>query len=168
MSEVVLDELKSHAGIEQMSGDRMAEPVAGVAAVNACQVAVPDEERLDLTLAKRPASPAEEGRFRGPLSVREVPPQETGGGREERLLGPGTTLEPLDDDAAALEVHVLTAEQRHLSHSQSVVVDQREERAVAAILDRGEESSEFELRQIAWEALRGPEDSGQRRYEVRK
>jgi hypothetical protein len=48
------------------------------------------------------------------------------------------------------------------------VVDQREERPITKIIDRAEEGADFELGEVARQALIGPEDSGQRRDEVRK
>jgi hypothetical protein len=48
------------------------------------------------------------------------------------------------------------------------VVDQREQCPIAEIVDRAEEGADFKLREVARQALGGPEDSGQRRDEVRK
>jgi hypothetical protein len=48
------------------------------------------------------------------------------------------------------------------------VVDEGKERSVAEILDRAKEGAQFELREVARKTLGWPEESRQRRDEVRK
>ena len=167
MSQVVLDELEGDAGIEQVRGDRVAEPVAGVAAIEAGQVAVADEQRLDLALPERAVPSVEQGLLGGTLPCSEVAAEQPGRGREERLLGPRPALQALDDYPAPREIHVLAVEKGHLPHAECVVVDQREEGAVAEVLDRREKCPDLELGEVAGQALRWPKDPGQRRDEVR-
>ena len=94
--------------------------------------------------------------------------QQSRGGGEEWLLGPGPTLQTLHDDARTFEINVAPRQERDFSHPESVVIDQREERAVAETPNRGEECSDFELCEVAGQPLTGPEDAGQRWDEVRK
>ena len=48
------------------------------------------------------------------------------------------------------------------------MVDEGKERSITEILDRAKEGAEFELREIARKTLSWPEESRQRREEVRK
>jgi hypothetical protein len=142
--------------------------VAGVSTVEAGHVAVADEQRLDLALAEWAVTAAEEG-ILGPLATAcEIAAEEGRRAGEQRLLGPGPALEALDNDPATLEVDVATREQRDLSYPKTVVVDQREECAIAKAPNRGEERSQLELCEIAGQALGRPDDAWQRRDEVRK
>jgi hypothetical protein len=58
--------------------------------------------------------------------------------------------------------------ERHLPDPKPVVVDQREQRPIAQVSDRGEERPDFELGQVTGQALIGSENPGQRREKVRE
>ena len=168
MAQVVLNELQGYADIEQMGGDGMPEAVAGVAPIETCAIAILGEQRLNLTLLERPSSATKERLLRPAPRNREETLQELRGRCEERLLRPRPTLQALDDDPSAVEVDVLPQHQRNFTDPQAIVIDNGEERSVAEILDRTKEGAEFELREIARKTLRWPEESRQRRDEMRK
>jgi len=130
--EVVLDELERHARVQEVRGDRVPEAVAGVAGREPRPLAVAGEEGLDLALAQRPPAAGKERIRRPAAPPSEIAAEQPGGGAKERLLGPGSTLEALDHDPAAREIDVLAPQQRHLPDPQAVVVDEREQGAVAA------------------------------------
>src|SRR5438552_6376337 len=118
--------------------------MTGVAAVEACQVPVANEERLNLPLLESADTATEERITWRPTLPLQVAPQEPRRGAEQRLLGPCPTLEALDHDPAAIHVDIFPAKECHLSHPQAVVIDQREESAVAEVPDDEEERSKFE------------------------
>src|SRR5438128_11398059 len=93
VAEVILDELQTHPRIEQMSGDRMPERVAGEVPRQTGPVAVPREARLDLPLLERSRAAGEEG----PLGRRrrsvEIVPKQHPCGLEERPPAPGAALQ---------------------------------------------------------------------------
>jgi hypothetical protein len=63
VTQVVLDELEGHAGVQEVGGDRVPKPMAGVAAIEAGQIAVAGEQRLDLALAERSRAAPEDWIF---------------------------------------------------------------------------------------------------------
>ena len=86
------------------------------------------------------------GRLNYTLSPLEREAEQAGGGREQRLLGPGSALRALDHDPVPLEVDVTTGEQGDLPHPQAVVRS-------AEALDREEEGSQLNLGEVAGQAL---------------
>ena len=139
VAQVVLDELERDAGVQEMRGDRVAQPVAGVAGGEVCGVSVANEQGLDLTLPEGPLAPGEERRLGRELHSSQVAAQESRGALEQRLLGPGAALEALDDNAAALEVDVASGEERHLSDPEAIEEDQRKKGPITEWTDRCEE-----------------------------
>ena len=168
MAEVILDEFQRDAGLEQVRGNRMTQAVGGVPAIEAGAIAISREQRLDLTLAEWTGASREERRGRDRRSTANVLPEKLRGARKERLHGPGAALEPLDDDSTALEVDILPLKQRDLRDAKAVVINQREERAVAKSLDRTEEGADFELAEVARKAGPWPDEARHRREWIRE
>lgn len=166
--EVVLDELQSHTGIEQMGCNRMPEAVAGVPAVEAGQIAVAREKRLDLALPKWTRSATEERILCANVLSADVRTDELGARGKERLLGPGAALEALNHNPATLKVNIAPAEECHLSHSQAVVVDQPEKRPIAEGLNRPKVRADFDLREVARQAGGRGDEARRRRERLRK
>lgn len=157
---MVLDELERDAGVQEMGGDRMSQAVTGVAAIEPGHVSVMNEQRLNLALPKRATPTREERGFRHLGPAGEMAAQQLRSGTEQRPLHPRPALEPLDNDSAALEVHIPLAEKRHLSHPKAVVVDQRKQRPVTRVSDRLEEGTELDLGEVAGQALGRPQGAG--------
>lgn len=150
---MVLDELQCHAGVEQVGRDGVSEAVAGEIRRQPRALAVVDEARLDLALLEWARPTTEEWLGRFSRLVGEVPPNKRDGGWPQGTLVPEAALQPLDHDAAAGEIHVLAAHERHFTDPQAVVVDQREERPVAGIANDREERLQLRLREVTRKAL---------------
>jgi len=163
VAEVVLDELEVDAGIEQVSGNRMPQAVASQVGRESCAIAIADEPRLDLALSERSASPREKGCVCSSLRHLEVGSEYVLGRRPKRMFAPCATLQALDDDSAANQIHVATLKEADLPHPEPVVVDQREEGAIARVIHAREERPQLGLREVARQALVGRRDGGQGR-----
>jgi len=161
MSEVVLDELERGPGVEQVRGDRMAQRVGREVTREASQRAVPNESHLDLPSAQRAMSAGEQRVAGFERRAREVRLQQGGRALEQDLLAPCAALQAPNEHPTTHQVHILTAEQQHLSHSQPVVVHEREQGAVAGMGDTCEETEDLLLREVARRALVGIGQDGQ-------
>jgi hypothetical protein len=123
VAEVILDELKRDAGVEQMRRDRVPERMSGVVGFEPCTGAVPAEEVLDLALLERADPACEERLSRFCRGLHEVLAEKIRGGGEERPLGPVAALDPLDDDSMAGEVDIPAEEKPHLADPEAIVVN---------------------------------------------
>jgi hypothetical protein len=85
MPQVVLDLLEPEAGVEQMGRNGVPKPMTREVTAQACSIAVPSEERLDLPLAEC-AAPSGEQRRRGFDASVELPTQELRSPVEKHLL----------------------------------------------------------------------------------
>ena len=117
---------------------------------------------LHQALAERPTLTGEQRSFGRDVTTPEELHQQPGGRAEQGTLRPRTALQTPDDDSRAIEVEVATREQRHLSHPEAVEVDQREQRPIARVRDRGEEPLDFRLGEIPRQ-LRRAWNEGKRR-----
>lgn len=105
VAEMVLDELEGNAGIEQVRRDRMAQAMAGVAAVEAGAIAVATEKGLDLALLEWSVSTDKQRAFRVGGGCQMFPEEFCRHGKE-RLLRPRPALETPDDDPASHEIDI--------------------------------------------------------------
>ena len=153
MPEVVLDDLKAHAGVQHVGRDGVTETVAGQVSSESCPVAVAREEGLDLALPERAAPTTEQWCRREVASV-DVATEQLGTACEKWLFACDPVLEPTDDDAPALKVDVADPQERHLPHSQTVLVDQGEEEEVSASLYNMKQPPNLVLREVAWQPKR--------------
>jgi len=159
--EVVLDELKAGAGIEQVRGDRVAQRVARQAGWQAGGEPIAHESRLNLPPTQRARTSLEEWCLGVTVAPGQVDAQQRQGPGEQDLLAPESALEASHEQSSALEIHVTTPKQEHLSHAKAVVVHEREQRSVADVMNGAEELLQLRLREIAGWLLVGMRKDGQ-------
>ncbi|MEO7867198.1 MAG: hypothetical protein ABIU54_06140 [Candidatus Eisenbacteria bacterium] len=147
MPQVILDDLEWQPSVEQVRRDGVPQTVAGQITAETCGVAVAREQGLNASLLERSASPSEQWGLWSDTGV-ELTMQQGGGGLEDDLLALGATLGATDEDTTSIQVDVPALHQGHLSHPESVVVYQCEQRLVPGIGDHGEEAPNFVLGEI--------------------
>lgn len=153
VSEVVLDKLEGHSGVEQVRRDRVPQGVRRQMSRKTGPVAVSDKTGLDLPAAKRTFVPSEE-RSRACRLSREVQLKECAAAGEKRPLRPVAALQAPDEDPVAVEVDVLALEERDFPDTQTIEVHHGEERPIARIVDRAKEEPQLGLGQIPRRAQR--------------
>lgn len=114
--------------------------------------AISGESRLNLALLESTSSPGEQRGIRIRANRGQVLAEEPGGLGEERRLTPGTALGATDQDPLPIEVDVSATEKAHLADPQAVLVDHREQRAVADAPKDAKERLELGLRKVAGRA----------------
>ena len=162
MAQVVLHELERDAGVEQVRRNRMPQAVTGVPAIEPTAIAVACEQGLDLPLLQGTVLPGEQRHLRRSNTAAEVTVEEVCRGAEQRPLRPRAALQSLDDNAFALEVHIAARDECHLSHAQSVEIDQGEQRLISRLRDHREEPLDFRLREVARQLPRAGNESERR------
>jgi hypothetical protein len=152
MPEVVLDELERSSRVEQVRRDRMTQRVRSEKAGQPRGNPVADEKGLNLTLLKGAAPPRKEWRLRIRGSLAQLRREERLAGSKQWTLRPVSTLQALDDEAAASKVEVLALEQSDFADAQAILVYQGEECPVACVMNDCEKRFKLWLREVARKA----------------
>lgn len=162
VSEMVLDELERSAGVEQMGGDRVAQRVGRQVSRESGAIAVANETQLDLPPAQWPVPTGEERLRWLPGHRGQMSTDECDRAFEEDLLAPRPAFETPHKQPATAQVDVAATQQQHFPYAQSVVIHEREERAIPRARNDGEEPSGLVLSQVARGLLMRVGKDGQR------
>jgi hypothetical protein len=152
MTQMVLDDGNFLAGVQKVRGHGVPQSMRRVAAGNARQIPIPDEERLDLAFPQWTGAPYEERALRGECVGAGFPEELLEPG-EQRSLGPEAALPALDHDAVSNKVHIGPVVERYFPDSEGVQIDECEKRPVSWAINRGQESPDFVLGEVPGKAL---------------